>query len=228
MTTFVAESPPAHRPTRIVRRRIRNFRVLRAIELAEPAPLTAFLGPNGSGKSTVLDVLAFLRDVASNGRENAWWQAGRMANIRSHGATGPVEVDLTYHDDASAGRPVRYLDTGQLPDDRLLLWLRESGFNEPVAARFISDGTLKLLAYLILLRDRRAPGVIGIEEPENLLHPRLIAGLADEMRMAAERSQLLVTSHAPYLVDALRPDDVWVFRGDPLTRSGRPRGAADG
>lgn len=103
------------------------------------------------------------------------------------------------------------VDTEVLADNRLLLRLRDASSREPVLSRYISEGTVKLLAYLVLLTDPRIPSLVGIEEPENLLHPRLLHGLADELRLAADRSQLVVTSHSPYLVDALRPEELWVL-----------------
>ena len=100
------------------------------------------------------------------------------------------------------------------PDGRLLLQIKEAPFSRPVAARFASDGALKMLAYLVLLYDPQPPPFIGIEEPENFLHPRLLYGLAEEYRKAGERTQLLVTTHSPIFLDALRPDEVRILWRD--------------
>jgi predicted ATPase len=99
-------------------------------------------------------------------------------------------------------------------DGRLLLRIKDAPFNDPILARFASDGTLKLLAYLVLLHDPAPPKLIGIEEPENLLHPRLMYSLAEDFRGASERSQLLVTTHSPYFLNALRPEEVRVLYRD--------------
>ena len=101
-----------------------------------------------------------------------------------------------------------------MPDGRLLLQIRDAPFAEPVMARFASDGTLKMLAYLTLLHDPVPPPFIGIEEPENFLHPRLLYGLAEECRKAAEATQVLVTTHSPFFLDALRPEEVRVLWRD--------------
>ena len=101
-----------------------------------------------------------------------------------------------------------------MPDERLLLKLKDAPFDEPVLARFASDGTLKMLAYLVLFYDPEPPPFIGIEEPENLLHPRLLPGLAEECRLASERTQLLVTTHSPFFLNALRPEEVRVLWRD--------------
>ena len=101
-----------------------------------------------------------------------------------------------------------------MPDGRLLLQVRDTPFDEPVLARFASDGTLKMLAYLVLLHDPRPPLFIGIEEPENFLHPRLLPELAEECRAASTRTQLLATTHSPFFLNALQPKEVRVLWRD--------------
>ena len=101
-----------------------------------------------------------------------------------------------------------------MPDGRLLLRIKDTPFSNPIMARFASDGTLKMLAYLIMLHDLDPPPFIGIEEPENFLHPRLLWGLAEECRVAAEDTQLLVTTHSPFFLNALRTDEVRVLWRD--------------
>jgi predicted ATPase len=101
-----------------------------------------------------------------------------------------------------------------MPDGRLLLRIKDAPFTEPILARFASDGTLKMLAYVVVLQDPNPPQFIGIEEPENFLHPRLLLELAEECRAATERSQLLVTTHSPFFLNALRADEVRVLYRD--------------
>jgi len=98
-----------------------------------------------------------------------------------------------------------------MPDGRLLLQIKDAPFSHPVLARFASDGTLKMLAYLLLLYDPTPPPFIGIEEPENYLHPRLLPELAEECRVAVASTQLLVTTHSPFFLNGLRPDEVRVL-----------------
>ncbi len=95
-----------------------------------------------------------------------------------------------------------------MPDGRLLLQVKDAPFDRPVLSRFASDGTLKLLAYLTVLHDPGPPQFIGIEEPENFLHPRLLPELAEECRAAAARAQLVVTTHSPFFIDSLKPEEV--------------------
>jgi predicted ATPase len=106
------------------------------------------------------------------------------------------------------------VDADLMADGRLLLQIKDAPFERPVLAKFASDGTLKMLAYLTVLYDPSPPQLIGIEEPENQLHPRLLPGLAEECRKAAERTQLMVTTHSPFLVNGLRPEEVWVLYRD--------------
>ena len=101
-----------------------------------------------------------------------------------------------------------------LADGRLLLRIKDAPFSTPVLSRFASDGTLKMLAYLTLLHDPNPPKLIGVEEPENFLHPRLLPELAEECRAASERTQLLVTSHSPFFLNGMRANEVRVLWRD--------------
>ena len=106
------------------------------------------------------------------------------------------------------------VDAEPMPDGRLLLQIKDAPFEQPVLSKFASDGTMKMLAYLTLLYDPAPPHFIGIEEPENFLHPRVLPELAEECRAAAERSQLLMTTHSPFLLNAMRAEEVRVLYRD--------------
>jgi predicted ATPase len=101
-----------------------------------------------------------------------------------------------------------------MSDGRLLLRIKDAPFKDPILARFASDGTLKMLAYLVVLYDPVPPRFIGIEEPENFLHPRLLDTLGEECRKAGERAQLLVTTHSPFFLHAMRPEEVRMLYRD--------------
>lgn len=349
---------------------VRNFRALRNVEMRDLTPLTVLLGPNGSGKSTLFDVFGFLSEALQGGLRPAWDKRGRLKELRSREADGPISFELKYRErpdspiityyleiDEQKGRPVvrhetlrwrrgrhgrpfNFLDfsegrgqvvSGDLPeaddqrrdselassdllavstlgqlaenprvvalrqfiegwylsylsstdargvpdagpmerlsptgnnlpnviqylgeshpdrlaeilttlsrrvprleevtaeplaDGRLLLRIKDAPFAEPFLARFASDGTLKMLSYLVLLYDPDPLPLLGIEEPENYLHPRLLYGLAEECRKISAGSQVLVSTHSPFFVDALRPDELWALErgGDGYTQASR-------
>ena len=107
------------------------------------------------------------------------------------------------------------IDTERSPDGRLLLRFNDRGFDDPFYAQQMSDGTLKVFAYLLMLEDPQPPPFICIEEPENSLYHKLLEVLAAEFRAHAtgrrNASQIFVTTHQPYFVDALTPDETWVL-----------------
>lgn len=349
-------------PPRVTWLKVRNYRALRDVTLAELTPLTVLLGPNGSGKSTVFDVFAFLSECFTGGVRRAWDRRGRFRELRSRDSDGPIVIELKYRErprsplityhleideqggrpvvthewlrwtrSGRAGRPFNFMEyrlgdgvviTGEAPerddervprslsgpdvlavstlgmlaenprvialrefvtswhlsylsadaargnpeaggeeqlsptgdnlanviqhlreqhserlerifeilrrrvpriekvqaeslaDGRLLLRVKDAPFSTPVLSRFASDGTLKMLAYLTLLHDPAPPKLIGVEEPENFLHPRLLPELAEECRAASGRTQLLITTHSPFFLEALHPKEVRVLWRD--------------
>ncbi|MDR1519714.1 MAG: AAA family ATPase [Planctomycetota bacterium] len=124
-----------------------------------------------------------------------------------------------FHDILSriAGRipGIDKIDTEKTNDDRLLLRFNDRGFKDPFYSQQMSDGTLKLFAYLLMLEDPNPPPFICLEEPENGLYHKLLEILAREFRAHATRrkggSQIFITTHQPYFVDALDPDEVWIL-----------------
>ena len=114
---------------------------------------------------------------------------------------------------------VSNISTKVTDDKRVLIQFNDSAFSDPFFQQQISDGTLKVFSYLLLLEDPDPPPFMCIEEPENGLYHKLLETLAGEFRAHAtgkrKASQIFVTTHQPYFVDALRPDEVWILeRGD--------------
>lgn len=107
------------------------------------------------------------------------------------------------------------IDTEKTSDGRLLLRFNDKNFQDPFYAQQMSDGTLKVFAYLLLLEDPTPPPFICIEEPENGLYHKLLETLAVEFREHATGrkggAQVFITTHQPYFVDALEPNEVWVL-----------------
>jgi predicted ATPase len=103
-------------------------------------------------------------------------------------------------------------------DGRLVLRFKDGPFEDPFLSKFVSDGTLKMFAYLVLLMDPSPPPLLCVEEPENGIHPRLLSILADELRQHAhprvgiQAPQVLVSSHSPFFVNALHAEELWVMQ----------------
>lgn len=107
------------------------------------------------------------------------------------------------------------IDTQETLDKRVLLRFNDGAFDDPFFAQQMSDGTLKVFAYLLLLEDPDPPPFVCIEEPENGLYHKLLESLAQEFRAHAtgkkDAPQIFVTTHQPYFVDALSAEEVWIL-----------------
>ena len=110
---------------------------------------------------------------------------------------------------------IEKIDTRKTEDNRLLLRFNEKGFQDPFYVEQMSNGTLKVFAYLLMLEDPKPPPFLCIEEPENGLYHKLLETLAIEFREHAtgqkRGSQVFITTHQPYFVDALDPKEVWTL-----------------
>ena len=91
-------------------------------------------------------------------------------------------------------------------DGTCRLALRQPGIQRPLGAAELSDGTLRFLLLAAALLSPRPPGLLVLNEPEASLHPSLLPALAAMVTDAADRTQLVVVTHARELVQALRPE----------------------
>ena len=87
------------------------------------------------------------------------------------------------------------------------LYLLE-GYENPIPLDRASSGTLRLIAYYILLYDPELPPLIAIEEPERNLHPGALKDIANVLEQLAERTQVIITTHSSQLLDAFNPDNL--------------------
>lgn len=95
-------------------------------------------------------------------------------------------------------------------DGRIILQFKDGSFKDPFISRFVSDGTIKMFAYLILLNDPTPHPLLCIEEPENYLHPALLLELAEEFREYANKGgQVFISSHSPEFINALQPHEIF-------------------
>ena len=110
-------------------------------------------------------------------------------------------------------------------DGRLLLRFRDDSFVDPFVDRYVSDGTIKMFAYLVLLYDPEPHPLLCVEEPENQLYPTLLRELAEEFRAYAHREgQVFVSSHSPDFLNAVRLEEVfWLVKRQGFTEIRRAR-----
>ena len=101
-----------------------------------------------------------------------------------------------------------------LEDGYLTLRFSDGSFKTPFLDRYVSDGTIKMFAYLVLLHDPKPHPLLCVEEPENQLYPQLMTELAEEFRNYAQRGgQVFVSTHSPDFLNALEIDEVcWLVK----------------
>ncbi len=104
-------------------------------------------------------------------------------------------------------------------EGRVLLKFQDGAFEDPFLARYVSDGTIKMLAYLTLLYDPSPHPLLCIEEPENQLYPKLLWELAEEFRAYSERGgQVFVSTHSPDFLNATQLEEVfWLVKKNGYT-----------
>ncbi len=101
-------------------------------------------------------------------------------------------------------------------DGRLVLRFQDGSFRDPFIARYVSDGTIKMFAYLILLYDPQPHPLLAVEEPENQLYPDLLYELLEEFRDYARRGgQVFVSTHSPDFVNGAQLEEIyWLVKKD--------------
>ena len=101
-------------------------------------------------------------------------------------------------------------------DGRLVLRFQDGNFEDPFIARYVSDGTIKMFAYLVLLHDPKPHPLLAVEEPENQLYPALLRELAEEFRDYARRGgQVFVSTHSPEFLNGVKLEEIyWLVKKD--------------
>ena len=114
----------------------------------------------------------------------------------------------------------KVIETGQV-----LLKVKDKSFKEPFLVRYVSDGTIKMLAYLVLLHDPDPHPLLCIEEPENQLYPTLLGELAEEFRTYTDKGgQVFVSTHSPDLLNAVELEEVfWLHKEQGYTKIHRAK-----
>ena len=106
------------------------------------------------------------------------------------------------------------VDAAETADGRIILRFQDGDFKDPFISRYVSDGTLKMFAYLVLLYDPTPHPLLCIEEPENQLHPELLLELGEEFREYAKSGgQVLISTHSPDFVNGVKLEELfWLHK----------------
>lgn len=114
---------------------------------------------------------------------------------------------------------VQSVEARPTEDGRLVLRFQDGSFHDPFIARYVSDGTLKMFAYLVLLHDPQPFPLLAVEEPENQLYPDLLPELAEEFRAYADNGgQVFVSTHSPDFLNGLALHEIfWLAKVDGYT-----------
>lgn len=114
---------------------------------------------------------------------------------------------------------VSKVEATETEDGRIVLKFHDGSFKDPFIARYVSDGTIKMFGYLLLLYDPNPHPLLCIEEPENYLHHELLYELAEEFREYAQRGgQVFISTHSPDFVNALKPEELfWLHKENGYT-----------
>lgn len=104
------------------------------------------------------------------------------------------------------------VDARETEDGYIVLRFHDGEFANPFSAKFVSDGTIKMFTYLVLLNDPERHALLCVEEPENQLYPELLAELAEEFRQYALKGQVFVSTHSPDFLNAVELDEIFVLR----------------
>ncbi|HEY8035232.1 MAG TPA: AAA family ATPase [Methylobacter sp.] len=95
-------------------------------------------------------------------------------------------------------------------DGRILLRFQDGSFKDPFIARYVSDGTIKMFAYLLLLHDPNPHPLLCVEEPENQLYPSLFCGLVEEFRDYADKGgQVMISTHSPDVLNYIKLNEIF-------------------
>ncbi|GCA69177.1 hypothetical protein MiYa_00702 [Microcystis aeruginosa NIES-2519] len=112
------------------------------------------------------------------------------------------------------------VEAKETEDGRLILRFQYQAFKDPFIDRYVSDGTMKMFAYLILLFDPNPHPLLCVEEPENQLYPTLLKELAEEFAHYSYRGgQVFVSSHSPDFLNAVPLASIfWLIKSQGITQ----------
>ena len=158
-------------------------------------------------------------------------EAGYAEHLSRGGENLSLVVDYLHHNHLSLFNDmldklrhrvpgVTSVEAKTTEEGRVLLKFQDGAFEDPILARYVSDGTIKMLAYLVLLYDPSPHPLLCVEEPENQLYPSLLWDLAEEFRAYAHHGgQVFVTTHSPDFLNAVQLEEVfWLVKSKGYTQ----------
>lgn len=115
---------------------------------------------------------------------------------------------------------ITHVEAKTTEEGRVLIRFQDGAFLDPFLARYVSDGTIKMFAYLVLLHDPNPHSLLCVEEPENQLYLKLLAELAEEFReYSARGGQVFISTHSPDFLNAVKLEEVfWLVKKDGYTK----------
>lgn len=157
-------------------------------------------------------------------------EAGYAEHLSSRGDNLPLVAQYIYEQYPDVFRTILTKMAQRVPgieqveaklteDGRVVLRFRDGVFKDPFIARYVSDGTIKMFAYLMLLHDPKPHPLLCVEEPENQLYPELLSEILEEFRIYSRKGgQVFITSHSPDLLNAAEIDEVfWLSKKEGYT-----------
>lgn len=165
--------------------------------------------------------------------------AGYAEHLSREGENLSLVIQYLYQNDRDAFDKILSILKKRVPgiidvkadtdhEGRILLRFRDEAFSDLFLSRFISDGTIKMLAYLVLLYDSNPFPLLCVEEPENQLYPSVLGELVEEFRAYAKRGgQVFVSTHSPDFLNAVKLDEVfWLEKENGYTKIKRAKNDA--
>ena len=162
------------------------------------------------------------RISAARGRKDA---AGDTEHLSESGDNLPLVARFLHEEHGAVFKRILKIMARRIPgissvkpklmdDGYLTLRFNDDSFKTPFLDRYVSDGTIKMFAYLVLLHDPKPHPLLCVEEPENQLYPGLMIELAEEFRSYSNHGgQVFVTTHSPDFLNALELDEAcWLVK----------------
>ena len=107
---------------------------------------------------------------------------------------------------------IEMVQAQETQDGYIVLRFQDGKFQNPFSSKFVSDGTIKMFTYLVLLNDPQRHALLCIEEPENQLYPELLEELAEEFRIYSNvGGQVFVSTHSPDFLNAIHLEEICYF-----------------